>query len=184
MTMATMLISFTRMLRLGPEVSLKGSGGLVHLAALTAEVAFLHVFLRVVPRAAGVGHEDGQHEARAQAADEQPHHARDAEYQPGAHRGDDGQQRRNDHLALGALGGDGYAAFVVGFGAAVEDAFDFAELPSDFGHHACGGAAHGVHGQAAEQEGHHRADKHAREDARVHERDVVVAHEVEERGVV
>src|SRR3712207_7619339 len=49
--------------------------GFVHLAALTAEVSFFHVFLRIVPRTSCVSHEDSQHETAAQSADKQSQHA-------------------------------------------------------------------------------------------------------------
>src|SRR3546814_16124336 len=46
-------------------------GGLVGLGALAAVVALLDVLLRVVPRPAGVGHEDGQAEAGDEGSGEE-----------------------------------------------------------------------------------------------------------------
>ena len=156
----------------------------MHFAALAAEVAFLHIFLGIVPCAARVGHEDGQHEAGGQAAHQQADDAGNSEYQARQHRGDDGQQRGEHHFALGALGGNLHAAGVVRFGLARQDALDFAELPAHFFHHVACRAAHGVHRQAAEEEGHHAADEHAGKHLRVHQRHVVVGHEVGERCVL
>ena len=47
---------------------------LVNIAALAAEVAFLYVFLGIVPCTARVGHEDSQYETAAQAAYQQTQH--------------------------------------------------------------------------------------------------------------
>ena len=64
-TMATMLISLIRILRLGPEVSLNGSPtvspttvALCTSAAFAAEIAFLDILLGIVPRTAGIRHKD------------------------------------------------------------------------------------------------------------------------------
>ena len=154
----------------------------MHVAVLAAEVTFLDIFLGIVPGTTGVGHEDGQHEAGTEAADEQAYHARYTEYQSRHDGSHDGQQRGYDHFALSSLGRDGHAAFVVGFGLAGEDALDFAELAAHLLDHVCGGTTYGVHGQSAEEEGHHRTDEHAREHFGVHQGNVVVAHEVGKRG--
>lgn len=120
-------------------------GGLVHVGAFAAEVAFLDIFLGVVPRAAGVGHEDGKNEACGEAAGEQAYHAGHAEDDAHKDRHGYGEKRREHHLALRALGGNLHATCIVRLGLAGEDAFDFAELAAHFLHHMSGGAAHGVH---------------------------------------
>ena len=56
-------------------------GGLVGIGAFAAVLAGFDEFLGVVPGAAGVGHEDGDGVAGAQAADEQTEHATDIEEQ-------------------------------------------------------------------------------------------------------
>ena len=68
--METVEHSLIRMFRDGPEVSLNGSptvspttAALWLLAALAAVVAALDILLRVVPGAAGVGHEHGHRKA-------------------------------------------------------------------------------------------------------------------------
>ena len=156
---------------------------LVAVGALAAEVALLDHLLGVVPRTAGIGHEDRQHEARTEAADEQSHHARHAENEAHGHGDDDRQQTRKEHLALRAAGRNLDAAGVVGRTLAREDAPYLAELPPHLLHHALGGASHGVHRQAAEQERHHRADEDADEHRGIHQRNVVVGHEIEHRSL-
>ena len=154
------------------------------LGALAAEVALLDHLLGVVPGTAGIGHEDRQHEARTEAADQQAHDARHAEDEADNHRHDDGQQAREEHLTLRPARRDGHAARIVGRTLAREDSLDLAELAPHLLHHALGRAAHGVHRQAAEEERHHRADEDADEHRGVHQRDVIVGHEVEDRGLL
>ena len=67
MTSDTTAISLSKMLMLGPAVSLKGSptvspttARLMRIGALAAERASFDVFLCVVPGAAGVRHKDGE----------------------------------------------------------------------------------------------------------------------------
>ena len=80
---------------------------------------------------------------------------------------------------LSGLGGDFHAALVVGSAFAGEYALDFAELTANLYHHLGGGAAHGVHGETAEEEGHHGADEYAREHGGIHERHMEVIEDVE-----
>ena len=140
--------------------------------------------LGVVPRAARIGHEHGQHEARTQAADKQSHDARHAEHQADDHRHGDSQQTRQQHLALGAARRNLDAPGIVGSALARKDALDLAELAAHLVHHALGRTPHGVHRQAAEQERHHRADKHADQHRRIHQRHVVILHKIEERSLL
>ena len=77
-TRATTLISFIRMFSEGPAVSLKGSptvspttAALCAGDALAAQRAGFDVLLGVVPRAAGVGHEQRHHHARHRHAGQQ-----------------------------------------------------------------------------------------------------------------
>src|SRR5262245_58096698 len=52
--------------------------GLVRIRALAAEVTFLDVLLRVVPRATAGGHRDGDEDAGHDRADEEPAERADA----------------------------------------------------------------------------------------------------------
>ena len=153
------------------------------LGVLASEMALLDVFLGVVPGSAGVGHEHGQNEACAEAADEKAEHTGDAEHYAHEYRHYYGQKGRAEHLVLGGLGGDLHAALVVGRAFAGEYALDFAELATDLNHHLGGGAAHGVHRESAEQEGHHGSDEYACENGGVHQGNVVVVEDVEYAGV-
>ena len=60
--------------------------GTMHFASLSAEVAFFNVFLRIVPCASSVCHEDGEHEAGRKSSDKQSDYSRNAEYQAGSYR--------------------------------------------------------------------------------------------------
>ena len=78
MTIETIDISLMRMFSDGPRRILERIAhriahdrSLVAVGALAAEVSLLDHLLGVVPRTARVGHEDRQHEARAQSADQQ-----------------------------------------------------------------------------------------------------------------
>ena len=64
------------------------------VTTLAAEMTFLHVFLGVIPSSSGICHEDSQHKAGCQTADEQTQDACYAEYQTGDDRYDDRQDRR------------------------------------------------------------------------------------------
>ena len=140
--------------------------------------------LGIVPRAARIGHEHGQHETRAEAADQQAHHAGHAEHETDGYRHDDGQQAGEHHLALCTAGRNLHAAGIVRRAFAREDALDLAELAAHLVHHALRSTSHGVHRQAAEQERHHGADEDADQHRRVHQRDLVILHEIEDRGLL
>ena len=156
----------------------------MYVTSFSAEVAFFHVLLGIVPRSAGVGHEDSQNETATQATYQQSQYTGYTEDDAGQDRSDDGDERRYHHLTLGTLGGDGYATGVIGFRFAGQDSLDFAELAAYLVYHVGGGTSYGIHGQTAEQEGHHGADEHARQDLRIHQRNVIVVHEIEERRVL
>ena len=85
-----------RMLSAGPDVSLKGSPTVSPTTVPSkcslglVEAELLGVLLGVVPRAAGVGHGDGEHEARRERADE---HAGEA---LGRHEADDHRHEDGD----------------------------------------------------------------------------------------
>lgn len=116
--------------------------------------------------------------------DQKADDARHAEYQSGNDGSHDGQQRREDHFSLCAFGGNLHAAGIIRFGFSAQDALDFTELPPHFLYHVGCCTPYGVHGQPAEKESHHAADEHAREDFRVHQRHVIVGHEVGERSIM
>ena len=148
-----------------------------------AVVAFLHVLLGIVPGAAGVGQEDGQHKARTQAAGQQTNHARRTQQQAHNHGNHNGQQGRENHLVLGRLGGDAHAGSVVRALLAFQDTRYLAELPAHLNHHFGSGAPHGLHGESAEQEGHHGAHEYAHQHLGVHQGDVVHLYNVRNAGV-
>ena len=158
--------------------------GPVAVGTLAAEVPLLDHLLGVVPGAPGIGHEDRQHEAGTQSADQKAHYARHPEDQSDNDRSGDGQQARKQHLTLRTAGRNGDAARVVGRSLAREDALDLAELAAHLLDHALRGAAHGVHRQPAEEERHHRADEDADQHRGVHQRHAVIFHEIENRGVL
>ena len=64
----------------------------MRFGALAPHVAFLDVFLRIVPCASRVGHENGQDEACTQSADQQSQHTGHSEEDTDEHRHDDRQQ--------------------------------------------------------------------------------------------
>lgn len=108
-------------------------------------------------------------------------HAGHTEYQSGHYRGDDRQQRRNNHLMLCPFRRNLYATGVIGFRFSCQDTRYFAELAAYFFYHMSGGASYGVHRQPAEHKGHHRPQEHARQYFRIHQRHIVVDHKVGER---
>ena len=79
---------------------------------------------------------------------------------------------------LRGLRGDAHASGIVRTLLSFEDSGDFPELAAYFDDHLLGGAAHCIHRQSAEQEGHHRADEYAGEDYRIHDRDIIVRHDL------
>lgn len=138
-------------------------GGLVVVAALAFEVAFFYHLLGVVPCSAGVGHEDGEGEAGGQATSEQTEDAGYAEHQAYYDGDDDGEERGDDHLTLGAAGAYLHTTTIVGRGLAFKDALYLAELTAHFLHHRFGCTSYGAHCQAAEKEGCHRTEEGADE---------------------
>ena len=150
----------------------------MYFTSFSSEVAFLDVFLGIVPRSSGICHEDSEYEASGKPAYQQANDTRHAEKQTCSHRGNYGKQGRKDHFALCSLGRDLYASGVVGFGFTRKDSFDFSELTAHFFYHARGGTSYGVHRKSAEEECHHASDEHARQYFRVHQRHVVINHEI------
>ncbi len=156
----------------------------MHFRTLAAEVAFLDVFLCIVPRTACVSHEDSKHETGRKTAYKQAKHAGHTEYDTGDNRSDNCEQRRENHLALCAFGRNLHATCIVGLGFSFEDTFNFAELTANLVDHVCGSAAYGIHGKTTEKEGHHCTDKHAGEHFRAHEVHFVIGHEIDKRHFV
>ena len=70
------------------------------VGAFAAEVAFLNVFFRIVPRTAGIRHEYGEGETGSQAADQQAQYSGNPQHDPHDNRDDDGQQGWDDHFVL------------------------------------------------------------------------------------
>mmetsp|Transcript_25457 Transcript_25457/g.75625 ORF Transcript_25457/g.75625 Transcript_25457/m.75625 type:complete len:667 (+) Transcript_25457:447-2447(+) len=162
------------------------------LALLEAEL--LAQLLRVVPRAARVGHHDGEHAARGDGAREQAHQEARPHQEAAHQRREDGVRPRRDHLADRRARRDGDALVAVGldlvlrrgavdalakllrlFGVYADalserDALgvaDVLELPADLGDDLGRRLAHADHRQRREQVRQHRAREDAREDDRV-----------------
>jgi len=92
-----------------------GDGGLVRFRTFAAEVAFLDVFLGVIPRAAAGGHRDRDEDAGDDGADQHAAERLRAEGQADDHRYGDGQQRRDDHFPDRGLGQHVHAGAVFRF---------------------------------------------------------------------
>jgi hypothetical protein len=93
-----------------------------------------------------------------------------------------GLLRREYHFFLCAKGGNLYTACVVRFSLSFQNTFDFTELPAYFLYHVGSCSSYSIHGQSAEQKGHHATDKHSRKYLGIHKRDIVEHHEVRESG--
>ena len=181
MTMETIDISLIKMFSDGPEVSLKGSPTVSPTTVAWWDEEFLppkwpsstYFFAlsqaRVVPGTAGIGQEDGEDEARAEAAGQEADHGGGAKQRAHQHRHHNREDAREDHLVLGRLGGNAYAGGIIRPLLSFQDTRNLAELAADLHDHLFGRAAHGVHRQTAEQEGHHRADENTHEHLRIHQ---------------
>ena len=132
-------------------------------------MALFYVFLGVVPGSAGVSHEHGQRETSCQSAYQKAQHTGHTQNDTHQNGDDDGQKRWQYHLVLRASGGYFHASAVVGSTRSVEYALDFAELPAHFFNHLSCCAAHGTHGQSAEQEGCHGSDECTHQHTGVHQ---------------
>ena len=145
--------------------------------ALAAKVAFLDVFLGIVPSSASVGHEDGQREACTETTDKQSQHAGYAKQQASGNGDDDGEHGGNNHLVLSGTCGNLYATAIVGRACALKDTGNLLKLSAHLDDHLLGSATHGFHRQTAEQEGGHCTDESAYEDAWIHQVHLEIVHE-------
>ena len=146
-------------------------GGFVRFAAFSAVIAAFDVFLRVIPRAAGIRHKDCQNDAGNRRADQKTAQNRTRRIEE---TGDDRRQNGDNpgqyHLFDGSFRRNIDAFFVIGLNAffAFQEAGDFFELTPDFDDHVLGAAADGEHGERAEPEGQNAADEETDDDERVH----------------
>ena len=143
-------------------------------------VTLFDKFLRIVPGTARIGHKNRQDEPGPETADQQSHHSGYAENKSGQHRCHNSQDRRQQHLSLRAFGRNLDTPRIIGGRLAFENPFDFTELAAHLLDHALRRTAHGIHRKAAEQEGHHRSDKHPDQYVGVHHRNVVIIDEIED----
>ena len=136
-TNETTLINLIKMFRDGPDVSLNGSptvipddGGLVGLGSFAAVGTALDQLLGVVPRAAGVGHEQSHEHAVTVAPARRPPRAST----PRTTDDDRSENRcytRKDHLAKRGIRRDRHAASGVRLLCPVHNAGPFTKLPPD-----------------------------------------------------
>ena len=108
-------------------------GGVVLGAALasTFDRARFDGLLAVVPGAAGVAGEDGDHDGTDRGADDHAANKLRSEDEAAGYGNDDRKQRRDLHLADRSLGGYLNAGLVVGQDLAFEKPQDLAELAAD-----------------------------------------------------
>ena len=145
------------------------------LAALAAVMAGLDVLLGVIPRTAGVRHEDGENEAGDERAAEHADHTAAAEHKADDDGGDDGKQRGRDHFLQACAGAEVHAAGIVRIGVAFHDAGDLTELTAHLNDNALRSAADGVHRHGGEHEREASADEDADEHGRLHQREAIIA---------
>ena len=153
-------MSLMRMLRAGPDVSFERVAdgvadydGLVLFGALAAVCARLDVFLGVVPRAARIGHHDGQQEAGSDGTDEQSTERLSSENGSDCDGRDDGDQPRQDHLAHSAARADIDGSRVVRLGLALHESVDLTELPADLLYHCARRSSDRLHRERGEEDG-------------------------------
>src|SRR4051794_1522674 len=139
--------------------------GGVGLRTLAAVGAVLDEILRVVPRAAAGGHEDGEEEADHDDADQQAAERLDAQHADDE-RDQDRDQRRDYHLPLRRLRHEIHARVVVGLLGALHDPRLLAELAADLLDDRAAGAADRLHRESGEQADHEAAEEEAHEDRR------------------
>src|SRR5699024_116335 len=85
------------------------------------------------------------------------------------------------HLALRPFRRNSHTTLVIRFGLSRQNSFNLTELATHFIYHVPCRTSHRIHRQAAEQESHHRTEKHARKDFRIHQIHLIIIHEVDKR---
>ena len=124
-------------------------------------MAQFHVFLGVVPSAAGGGHHDGQHEARTHGSNEHATQGLHAQDETGGQRSGNGHQTRYDHLLKRALGGYVHTFVVIGLSSPFHQPGDFSELAADLINDGHRRPPHSLHGKSGEEERQHSAEEYA-----------------------
>ena len=122
-------------------------------------MAFFDVLLRVVPGAAGVGHEDRQQNAGDERSGQQAAEGFRTEQNAHQQRNHNGHDARNDHLMESRGGGNTDAGCVVGLRGAFENAGNLTELTANLFDHLVGRFGDRVHRHGGEGEGKHAADQ-------------------------
>ena len=130
---------------------------MVGLASLAAVVAFLHVLFGVIPGAAGVGHEDGQHDTGDERACEKTAQGCGSQDDADQQGADNCHDAGNKHLVQGCLCGNGYTGSIIRFTGSFKDSRNGAELAADFFDHLVGCLGHRVHSQGREEKREHTA---------------------------
>mmetsp|Transcript_42066 Transcript_42066/g.91392 ORF Transcript_42066/g.91392 Transcript_42066/m.91392 type:complete len:431 (-) Transcript_42066:639-1931(-) len=150
-------------------------GGLVAfrtLGAVRTKPLLLDPLLGVVPCAAGVGHGDGEEEARGDGAGQHAGETSLAQDPTDADGRQDGETTGDDHLTTRRGGGNGDAVVVLGLCGALHEAGDGVELTSDLLDDGHGRLADRQHGERREHKGQQGPDEHSRHDTRFCDVDV------------
>src|SRR5258705_1516707 len=142
-----------------------------HVALVVLEVARLDVLLGVVPRAAAVVQDGGEHDARDRPDHQHPGDRLGAEQEPDDDRRGDRHDTRRDHLAQSGPGRDVDDPGVVRALGVIHDPGHLPELPADLDDDRLGRRADRADRERAEEVDEHRADQGGDEDADVGEVD-------------
>ena len=84
---------------------------------------------------------------------------------------------------LSPFRGNLHAFSVIRFSFPCHNSLDFPELPTDFIHHFLGSTPYRIHGQTTEHESHHRTDEDSGQHLRIHQSNIIVIHEIRQRGI-
>ena len=141
------------------------------LRALAAVVAALDVLLCVVPRSAGVGHEDRKENTCDQSAGKKAAERFCSEQETDDDRSRSRNDTGNDHLAKSRDRGNTDAGLIIRTAGALQDAGVLTELAADFLDHTVGCLGNGFHRNGREEECQHAADEDTDNDLRSHDVD-------------
>ena len=122
------------------------------------------ILLSVIPSAACIAAEDGQHNGYQSGTDNQTADKGRSEEEACTHRHHNRQQRRQLHLRQRPLVGNTDAGLIIRLLRPVQDARPLPELAADLADHLTGRLGHGVDQHTGEQEGQRAADNGAGQD--------------------
>ena len=173
-TIETVEQSFMSMLRLGPDVSLKGSPtvspmtpDLWHSLPLPPWCPASMYFFALSQAPPELDMNTAMPKPQVVVPASRPTTPSTPSTRPVPMGDNDGQQGREDHGPERARGAEVNAALVVRLGFALHDARDLAELAPDLHDDVLGRLLHRAHGERAEDEHQHGADKEAHQHGRV-----------------